>query len=379
MTEAALKPDVKSGVKSGERFLFIDQFRGLVGAMMVLGHSNYYLNSIWKQLDPLDPMFASWGQFALRYMGYLCAPGFLMMNGAMVWYSYQRRRAAGHSAAAARWHLVQRGLFLVLVQITWVNSSWGGFTAFRPDHLGIIACIGISMCLLTAVVHTRWPWRLGLALGLIAAHPFLLGIPCDGSSRWSTILMQTFVDSGTFNKYPVIPWFALALMGSVMATGWIDAWKTTRRRVTWSLAISAAALGLATAVRMGRGWGNLFPFSHFGHWSFFLDQKYPPSVYHILWFFGAVVAGVAMFQMIGHALPRLVAPFGVIGRVPLFFYCVHIALFGIFSKRIGIYYHEGAVTASLVGWAIMLAVMMPLAGWFGGVKRRSRNYFIRMI
>ena len=104
---------------------------GLVGVLMLLGHSSYYFNSIWTQLDPLDPLFGSWGQFALRYMGYICAPGFLMMNGAMVWYSYHRRRAGGTPDAQARWHLIQRGLFLVVVQMLWVNSSWGGFRQLK--------------------------------------------------------------------------------------------------------------------------------------------------------------------------------------------------------------------------------------------------------
>jgi uncharacterized membrane protein len=365
--------------EGNRRFHFIDQFRGLVGVMMLLGHSSYYFNSIWTQLDPLDPLFGSYGQFALRYMGYLCAPGFLMMNGAMVWYSYTRRRAAGRSDANAKWHLLQRGLFLVLVQVLWVNSSWSGFASFRPGHLGIIACIGISMCLLTLVVNTRWQLRLALALVLFGVHPLLLRIPYDPHSGWEKIVMQTFVDSGEFNKYPVIPWLGMALMGSVMAVGWLGSWKTTRRSVLMSLGIAAVAMALATVVRLGGGYGNITPFSDFGHYSFFLDQKYPPSLYHVLWFFGAVVAGVAVIQLIGRIAPQLPRPLGMIGRVPLFFYCVHIAILGIFSKRLDIYYREGGVTASLVGLLIMLVVMLPLTAWFGGVKRRSRNYIIKMI
>ncbi len=364
--------------KSGSRFQFIDQFRGLVGVMMLLGHCQYYINSYWTQFDPLDPLFGSWAQFAIRYMGYLCAPGFLMMNGAMVWYSFTRRRAAGHSAASARWHLVQRGLFLVVAQLFWVNSSWGGFKGLRLDHLGIIACIGISMCLLALVVHTRWWVRLAFALTLFAVHPLLLQIEYDHDA-WTSIVMQLFVDSGHFNKYPVIPWFGLALMGSVMAGGWLGAWKTTRQRLGMSVGIGLAGLGVATIVRMGRGYGNIWPFTDFGSWSFLLDQKYPPSLYHALWFFGAVVLGVAVFIGLSRVAPKLVAPLGIVGRVPLFFYGTHIAILGVFLKRTGWYYREGGVTESLIGWVVMMGVMMPLAVWFGRVKRRSRNYLVRLI
>ena len=362
-----------------ERFHFIDRFRGLVGVMMALGHSSYYFNAVWLILDPLDPFFSDPGQFVLRYLGYLCAPGFLMMNGAMTWFSYRSRTAAGAASWQAKWHLIQRGLFLVLVQITWVNSSWGGFTRLRLDHIGIIACIGLSMCLIALIAHTGWRVRLGVGLLAFLVHALLLKVPYDPGDPWVAVPMQTFVDAGDFNKYPVLPWFGLAVLGSVMATAWIELWRTPKQRILGSILVSLPAFGLATLVRIGRGFGNIESFSYVGHWSFFLDQKYPPSLYHNLWFFGAVVLAMAVIMILGEILPVLVSWLGRIGKVPLFFYCVHIGLLGIFSKRLGLYHREGDVLASLVGWVILLAVMVPLAIWFGRVKQRSRNYLIRLI
>lgn len=366
--------------KKKERFVFIDQFRGLVGIMMALGHSSYYFNSVWKSLDPLDPFFANFGQFALRYMGYLCAPGFLMMNGAMTWYSYSRRRKSGATDWQAKWHLIQRGLFLVLVQITWVNSSWGGFTRLRLGHLGIIACIGLSMCFLALISNTNWKVRLSVGLGAFLVHPFLLQIAYDPDIMWQRILMQTFVDSGDWNKYPVIPWFGLATMGSVMATGWLEIWKTPKERIWKTIAIAVPTFGLATLVRMGRGFGNIVPFSDIFHYSFFLDQKYPPSLYHNLWFFGSVIMAMAIVIMvIGGAIPWLTRWLGTIGKVPLFFYCIHIGVLGVLSKRFGLFYREGEVWASLIGWVLLVLAMYPLAVWFSRLKARSKNYLVRMI
>jgi hypothetical protein len=37
------------------------------------------------------------------------------------------------------------------------------------------------------------------------------------------------------------------------------------------------------------------------------------------------------------------------------------------------------VVESLLVWGGLLAVMGPLAIWFAGVKRRHKNWFIRMI
>jgi len=362
-----------------QRFLFIDQFRGFVGVLMLLGHSSYYFNSVWKQLDPLDPLFGNWEQFALRYAGYLCAPGFLIMAGAMVWWSYHRRVDKGVPVGEARNHLIQRGIFLILVQMTWVNSSWGGFRAFHPWHFGIIASIGISVILLTLIIELRWQLRLLIALVILIIHPLLLQIQYDHNNILSEVLMQTFVDAGKFNKYPVLPWFALATLGSVMATGWFEKWKTDKQRILSGLTIAAASILLAILVRTGRGYGNISPFSDFGSYSFFLDQKYPPSLFMNLLFFGLVVMGVSLFIAVGKIAPRLLTLFTIPGRVPLFFYAVHLALLGIFVKRLDFFYREGEIMATFIGFLITLAVMLPLCRWSYGVKRRSNNYFIRMI
>ncbi|MCB0804296.1 MAG: DUF1624 domain-containing protein [Bacteroidales bacterium] len=365
--------------KNKQRFGYIDQFRGFVGVLMLLGHSSYYLNSIWHSLDPFDPVFPSWGQFSLRYVGYLCAPGFLMMAGAMVWWAYNRRIDKGAKDWSARWYLIQRGLFLVLVQMTWVNSSWGGFTRINLWHFGIIACIGISMIFLVFIIRFKWYYRLMIAMAVLIIHPFLLTISYDPEIVWQQVLMQTFVDSGDFNKYPVLPWFALATLGSVMANGWLRIWQTDRERLIKSTLIGVSALVLATAIRMMRGFGNIDIFSEFGSYSFFLDQKYPPSLFMNIWFFGAVVLGVSLFIAIGRVFPWLIKIFSIPGKVPLFFYAVHLAILGILVKRTGFFYREGAVMESLIGVVVMLLIMLPLCQWFYKVKLRSKNYFIRMI
>ena len=364
---------------SKQRFDFIDQFRGFVGLLMLLGHSSYYFNSIWLHLDPIDPLLPNWEQFVLRYIGYICAPGFLMMNGAMVWWTYQSRILKGSADWNVRWHLIQRGLFLVLVQVTWVNSSWGGFSEFKPSHLGIISTIGISMILLTLIIKLKWQLRLGIALAILFIYPFLLKITYNPEVLWEQVLMQTFIDAGEFNKYPILPWFALAILGSVMATGWLKGWITDKRKILFSLSIGIVSILIAIFIRMERGFGNIFPFSDFGSFSFFLDQKYPPSLYHNLWFFGRVVLGVSIIIIINKVFPKLLNIFSIVGRVPLFFYCIHIAILGVVTKRIGLFYREGEVLDTLIGFAIMLIIMLPLAKWFGGIKQRSKNYFIKLI
>ncbi len=346
---------------------------------MLLGHTSYYFNSLWKQFDPFNPLFPSWTQFALRYAGYLCAPGFLMMAGAMVWWSFQKRFEKVNSSWAAQWHFIQRGLFLVAVQMTWVNSSWGGFNQFQPFHLGIIACIGISVILLTLIVNTSWYIRLSIGVLVLLVHPFLVTIPYDSNIMWQQVLMQTFVDAGSFNKYPVLPWFGLAVLGSVMATGWLKIWQTNRKRILMGLLIASLSIGLAFIIRLSEGFGSVFTFSKFFSVSFFVDQKYPPTLFMNLLFFGLVVLGVTSFIAIGWALPSLLKVFSVPGKTPLFFYGMHIAILGVFTRIFPTLYRSGNEITALVGFAILLMIMLPLCNWFYRVKRRSSNYFIQLI
>ncbi|MBU1948609.1 MAG: hypothetical protein KJ927_07865, partial [Candidatus Eisenbacteria bacterium] len=105
----------------------------------------------------------------------------------------------------------------------------------------------------------------------------------------------------------------------------------------------------------------------------------PPSLYHNIWFTGAVCIMMSLIMILGEIIPRLTAWLGIVGRVPLFFYAVHIGILGVFVKRMDFHYREYAVLGSFVGLAVMLVVMLPLAYWFGGVKRRSKNYLIQMI
>lgn len=360
-----------------KRFTFIDEFRGLIGVMMALGHSNYYFNSAWLSLDPLDPFFDNLPQFLLRYMGYLCAPGFLMMNGAMVYYVFHRRLGNGEALGPIRWGFIQRGLFLIAVQLIWVNASWGGFTRLRLDHFGIIATIGTSMLLLVWMMKWRWQARALVAGAIFLVHPLLLKIPydLDGPIHY---WMQFWIDSGHFNKYPVLPWFALATVGSVMAHFWFEAWTDPLRRARNTVFTGLALLGAATLVRLGQGYGNIFAWDTLFSYSFFLVQKYPPSLAHQLWFSGAVIFMVGVFSFVDARSPIL-RPLARVGRVPLFFYAVHIPLLALFTRRLGLFYREGAVLESLYGWVALLAVMYPLAIWFGGVKKRNRSWFIRMM
>lgn len=362
-----------------QRLTYVDYLRGLVIALMGLDHASYYLNSVWLWFDPLDPLFDSVPQFLTRCCLFVCAPGFLILAGAMVYLSYERRVAAGVSPRRAKWNTIRRGLVLIVLQVTWVNSSWSGFARVRLAHLGIIACIGISIALLALVIHWRWPLRLALAGSLLVVHPLLARIPYDPGDPWQAVPMETFITAGAFNKYPVIPWLALAIVGSVVAVGWFKAWHPTDVRVRNTLLVAVGCLAAGLLLRLGRGYGNLFAYSEVGALSFYLLQKYPPSLVHQLWTTGGVLFLGGLFQLVGDRALRLLRPLQVYGSAALFFYLLHIPILAAVIRRGGLMYRSAGLEITYASWIALLVVMYPLCLWFGGFKSRTRNPLVRMI
>ena len=164
-----------------------------------------------------------------------------------------------------------------------------------------------------------------------------------------------------------------------MARGWLITWKTDKKRIQMGFGIASGVIALAILIRMIGGYGNLFPFSEFGTYSFFFDQKYPPSIYFSLWFTGIVILSISILITFAKVVPKLLNILDIAGKVPLFFYGMHIAILGTFSKRLGLFYREGDVITTLIGVVVMMVIMIPLSKWFYGVKSRSKNFLIRML
>ena len=366
--------------KSG-RYLFVDQLRGLIIALMGLDHASNYFNAVWKRVEYDNFLFDTSGQFVIRYLSYLCAPGFLMLAGAMIWLSLSKQIERGTPGLPARLGFIRRGAFLILVQLVWVNASWGGFTRIRLDHYGIIACIGSAIILLTLIASMRWWLRLGIAVLVIVVHPLLLRIPYDAETiSLGTRFMQLFVDSGKWNLYPVLPWFALATIGSVAGEAWFRIWKEDGARMRNTLIVAVISFLLFLAVRIPGGYGNIMPFDSVGSVSFFFVQKYPASMAHNFLFPGLILALAALLMIVGSRLRWLLHPLEVYGRTPFFFYIVHIPLLAILTRRLEwLPYKQGEVGTALLAWVGLLIVMYPICRWFGSIKARSNNTLIKMM
>ena len=96
------------------RVVSIDLLRGLVMVIMALDHVRDY----WSMsgFDPLDLAQTTPQLFLTRWITHYCAPVFVFLSGASA-YLYGRGKSV--SKAQLTRFLLTRGLWLVLVEVTW--------------------------------------------------------------------------------------------------------------------------------------------------------------------------------------------------------------------------------------------------------------------
>lgn len=312
-------------------------------------------------LETTTPAF-----FAVRWITHLCAPGFVLLMGISA-----ALRAERDPAGTPRF-LVERGLWLIVLEATWVSFSWS-WDPTRP-HFGVLWALGGSM--LALAIAARLPRRLCLALGLtipvvLAALPGaeLAGMLSPGALDFGIVHIWT--------SYPLLPWIAVALTGWGLAPTLVHA--PPRRLVRWGAAAAVLGLGL----RLGgigdpRAW-SVGADSSTTALAVLHMTKYPPSLDYLLVTLGIDVALMgALVALRGRLGDWLVG----LGRVPMFFYLLHIPLAHALGNALSMMIYGTAripPTEPLRLWlvflatGVVLAILTPACRAWAGLKERRRD------
>jgi hypothetical protein len=124
--------------------------------------------------------------------------------------------------------------------------------------------------------------------------------------------------------------------------------------------------------------------------SFLNTTKYPPSLQFLLMTLGPAIALLPLLERARGALARAITVFG---RVPLFFYVLHLYLIHAIALAVGVlagfdprsFLHVwlflpgewgyGLGVVYLV-WAGVVVALYPACRWFAGVKARRREAWL---
>ena len=375
----------------------LDILRGIVICLMVLDHVRDYFHAS-GQFDPMDVAQTHPLLYLTRFITHFCAPTFVLLAGVSAFL----QKANGKTTAELSRFLVTRGVWLIVLELTVINVGW----QFVPTlaFLQVIWAIGWSMLALAALVWM--PWRAVLAIGvaIIAGHNLLDGITAQSLGGWG--IVWTFLhEQGlapvagvpVLFAYPVLPWIGVMAFGYGLGT--VFTLPDARRRrtlVVLGLSMIAAFLLLRGLQVYGdpRPWAvQDAPWKTVG--DFLNVLKYPPSLDYALMTLGPVLALIPALERLKGPVAAFFLPFG---RVPLFVYVPHIYIAHGLAILLGVVlgfpaaglinpFFGGGPPAgwglNLLGvyavWALVLAILYPLARWFSGVKRRRRDWWLGYI
>jgi uncharacterized membrane protein len=299
----------------------IDIIRGAVMVLMALDHVRVYSGLPAGGPTP--------GIFFTRWVTHFCAPAFVFLAGTS---AYLAGRKQG-PAALSRFLFI-RGAILVLLELTVVRLCWTFNLQLNLLLGGVIWAIGWSMIVLAILVRLPLAVAAVLGIAIIGLHNLLDGVPRDGpagglpSWLWQVIYAGGPVgaDGGgvvLFVLYSLVPW--VGVMAAGYAFGTIVTLDRARRE-RLCLGIGLGATALFVILRLINGYGNPSPWSAErmpALLSFLNPAKYPASLDFLLMTLGPTIALVPLLDrsrgIVGHIL-------AVFGRVPLFYYLLHIPL-----------------------------------------------------
>ena len=384
--------DINSQVLSAGRITSIDLMRGIVMIVMLIDHVHHFYG--WAAYDPTDLGNATPAQFLTRWITHFCAPAFMFLAGTSAWL-YARN--SGSTRGQLQRFLLGRGLFLVFLELTWVSFSW------RFDFHGLVLqaiwALGWSMVLLSGMLYLPTRAVAALALLLVFGHDLLDHLRFEDFATngqvWGwlwAVVHQYYV--GTLSSgysivlvYPLVPWVGVMALGYCFGELLQQAPQLRHRAMA---ALGLACIGLFVVLRLNNLYGEpqLWQANPRGALYTALAvlnvTKYPPSLLYLLMTLGPVLLLLPLLESWHGVWAQRIMVFG---RVPLFFYLVHLPLLH-FSSRIagkvfgGVHPQIGwslptgydlSLLRVYLMWAMTIVITYPLCRWYMDYKSSHRD------
>lgn len=332
------------------RLVSVDVLRGLVMVIMALDHTRDFMSYL---RFPPDDMAHTYGAlFFTRFVTHFCAPVFFFLAGTGAFLATAR----GKSLQQVSWFFLTRGLWLVILELTVIGFAW----AFVPWAFGgVIWCLGWSMVTMAAIVRLPVRWIAALGVGIIATHNLLDRIkPASlGKFYWLWMILHTpgriplTADFSFLMLYVLVPWVGVMAAGFAFGSLLL---RPDRRKWILALGISATALffvlrgvnlygnstaGLPSESPGSAGSWSVHPTLSLTVISFFNTLKYPPSLDFLLMTLGPSLILLGLLDGAkGERGPGRILL--VYGRVPLFFYVLHLYLIHALAILVALAFHQ---------------------------------------
>ncbi|WP_223033130.1 DUF1624 domain-containing protein [Hanstruepera marina] len=382
------------------RIQSIDILRGLVMIIMALDHVRDYTNTGYLFLDPTNMDTTTPSLFFTRWITHFCAPVFVFLAGTSA-FLYGSKKT---SKKALSKFLFTRGLWLVFTELTIVNFAWTFDINLSLHIFQVIWAIGACMILLAGLIYLPKKALLVLGLIILFGHNLLDGITMQGNESlsilWYFIHQQNFVvfnggQTLMFVAYPILPWLGIMILGYCFGYFYKKDFNVAIRK-KWLLILGFGSIALFIVLRYINVYGDLVPWivqkdSTYTFLSFMNTTKYPPSLLYTLMTLGPSMLFLYSIESVKNAITHVLV---VIGRVPFFYYIIHlyvIHLVGLIGLTIlGEDWRELIMTPSrfmsgylankgfdlwvtYVVWILVVVILYPFCNMFMKYKANNKD------
>jgi uncharacterized membrane protein len=383
--------------RAAPRIESVDVARGIIMILMALDHTRDFFG---VRTDPTNVATTTVALFFTRWITHFCAPTFFLLTGVGSALSL----AKGTKQELSRF-LLTRGIWLIVLEVVVLRCLGFQFNFdYHVTALTVLWALGWSMIVLSALVYLPTKLVAVIGVALIVGHNAFDGIRST-NPIWVMLHQPGFLlrtpEHVVFVAYPLIPWIGVTAAG--FALGHIYSWEAARRRdflLRLGLALPLAFLVLRTLNVYGdpARWSAQSTMSRTVI-SFLNTTKYPPSLLFLLMTLGVTLLGLRAFD---GGVPGSLRPALRFGKVPLFFFLLHLPLIHLVAVVVSLQRYGSAhwffespsldrypftlptdwgysLPVVYAVWILVLVLLYPLCAWFAGVKARKRAGWLRYL
>ena len=313
----------------------IDILRGVVMVIMALDHVRDYFHFGSFYFDPTNLETTTSFLFFTRFITNFCAPVFVFLSGTSA-FLYGTNK----SKTQLFKFLFTRGIWLIFLEIVVNTFIWTFDVTYSLQLFQVIFAIGFSMICLSLLIYLPKKVILMIGIILVAGHNALDSIVMQGQSFqsiiWYFLHQEKVLGNGSdymvFLHYPLIPWIGLMALGYLFGTFYQkDFDKTIRKK--WLLRIGVGSIVFFFIFRGLNIYGDLAPWTVQDTTaktilSFFKITKYPPSLLFLCITLGPAMLFLYVYE---NTKNKVTDFFLVFGRVPLFYYFLHMIVIHVFA------------------------------------------------
>lgn len=369
----------------GGRYPSIDIARGIIMVIMSLDHASQTWNAGRPApeiagLGPID--YGGVLQQITRESTHICAPGFQLLAGMGLSISVWRRQAAGQSQAVISADMALRGGVLLFCDFVLMHFAYDRI----PFFFLVLACIGGSTILFSVLRKLPLPLICLFALAVILGGPlYAKGHIIEPSARgyvWNALFNVALTESpdnmAYLVLYPVFPWIGCFALGWCLGTYHErNQFDGTNRGATARAPLAIAGVAMFAAALLlraiGRSYADPQPLGSIASPQFWMLTKYPPSPAFLLATLGLNFVLIGVLRPLDDRsrlgpLWRILLTFG---NVSLFYFVIHMHLYGVYPVLSDTLQTYSLGTTYLV-WIAGLVLMFPPCVGYRALRNRYR-------